>query len=249
MNLILLEQHETTNPTVTISGRRCIHIQKVLRCSPGDIVRVGVTNGAMGSGRIQELTREQAVLTINLDRQPPPAPQTDLILALPRPIMLKRVLAQAASLGVGHIHLIKANRVEKSFFQASLLQAEAMRDQLILGLEQAMDTRLPQVTLHTRFRPFVEDVLPTLRGQYARGLVAHPETERNLSQACQAPLSGRVLLAIGPEGGWVDFEVAKFQEQGLTPFHLGPRILRVDTVVPALLAQIDLLRSPNLRTT
>ena len=247
MNLILLEQDELNNGTVTISGRRCTHIRKVLRSQPGDTVRVGVVNGMIGTGRIMQLDHKHAELEVNLDQQPPPAPRTDLILALPRPIMLKRVLSQAATLGVGHIYLVNANRVEKSFFQASLLQESAIRERFLLGLEQAMDTKMPTVSIHKRFRPFVEDKLGKITSRYAKCLVAHPETTRSLDQACKPGTNDRLLLAIGPEGGWVDFEIDKFREQGLVPFSLGPRILRVDTVVPVLLAQLVLLRdlAPN----
>jgi RsmE family RNA methyltransferase len=247
MNLILLDQQELDNDTVTLTDRRCTHIRKVLRNQVGDKVRVGLINGPIGRGCILALEPRQAVLTLTFDNQPPPPPLTDLILALPRPIMLKRVLSQAVQIGVGRIFLINANRVEKSFFSASLLQDDNLQNFLRLGLEQAMDTRLPEVSLHPRFLPFVEDVLPGLTYPGTTRLVAHPTATSTLPKACPPQLMERALIAIGPEGGWVDFEIDQFQEQGFRAFSLGPRILRVDTAVPALLAQIELLRSAELR--
>ena len=164
------------------------------------------------------------------------------ILALPRPIMLKRVLAQAAALGVGRIFLINANRVEKSFFSATMVKQSDFKEHLIHGLEQGMDTRLPEISIHERFRPFSEDLLPVIINDYPVRLIAHPEGNRYLFDAAPRPADQRALLAIGPEGGWVDFEVEKFKAQGLILFSMGPRILRVDSAVPALLSQIDLLR-------
>ncbi|MDH5297845.1 MAG: RsmE family RNA methyltransferase, partial [Desulfobulbaceae bacterium] len=184
----------------------------------------------------------RVVLEVSAAAPPPPKSDVDLILALPRPIMLKRILAQATSMGVGRIFLINANRVEKSFFNATLLEAANIEECLRLGLEQAVDTRLPQLSLHHRFRPFVEDRLPELAGECPVRLVAHPDTDLRLNEAAPHPLAQRVLLAIGPEGGWVNFEIDMFRARGFTPFTLGPRILRMDTAVPALLAQIDLLR-------
>jgi len=248
MNLILVDQQELNNGIVTLTDRRCTHIHKVLRGQVGDEVRVGLVNGPIGRGRILTLEPQRVVLDLTLDNQPPPRPMTDLILALPRPIMLKRVLSQAVQMGVGRILLINANRVEKSFFSASLLKNDAMRTFLRLGLEQAMDTILTEVSIHPRFRPFVEDVLPAMTKPANLGLVAHPTAAATLPQACPPPQRGqRVLLAIGPEGGWLDFEIERFQEQGMRPFSLGPRILRVDTAVPALLAQIELLRAACVR--
>ncbi|OGQ86354.1 MAG: 16S rRNA (uracil(1498)-N(3))-methyltransferase [Deltaproteobacteria bacterium RIFOXYD12_FULL_56_24] len=242
MNLILLHPEELSDHHVTLTGRRAEHIRKILRGAIGDSVRVGMLGGLLGSGCIREMTGDRIVLQVQLTSEPPPFPPTDLILAVPRPIMLKRVLAQAASLGVSRIFLLNANRVEKSFFSSTLIQNNAFTEPLLLGLEQAIDTRLPEISVHPRFRPFVEDFLPELLADCPIRLLAHPEGERSMAKAAQGLHNQRAVLAIGPEGGWVDFEVQRFKEQGFTPFSLGPRILRVDTAVPALLAQLSLLR-------
>lgn len=242
MNLILLHPQELTDHHVTLTGRRADHIRKILRATIGDSVRVGMLGGLLGTGCIQEMDNNSIVLEVHLTTEPPTFPPTDLILAVPRPIMLKRVLAQAVSMGVNRIFLINANRVEKSFFSSTLIQSNAFTEPLCLGLEQAIDTKMPEISVHTRFRPFVEDFLPELLSDCPIRLLAHPEGEQTMAQAAGGLLAQRVVLAIGPEGGWVDFEVQRFKEQGFIPFSLGPRILRVDTAVPALLAQLSLLR-------
>lgn len=245
MNIILIDPDELSpaDNTVSLHDRRLRHIRKVLRSKIGDSIRVGLTNGLMGEALILDLSRDRALLQVNAHTPPPMKKAIDLVLAMPRPIMLKRILAQATSLGIPRIYLIKANRVEKSFFKASLLEEENLTNCLRLGLEQARDTQLPELSVHPRFRPFAEDVLPTIAASCPVRLVAHPDSELLLPDAAPGSSGKRVLLAIGPEGGWVDFEIDKFREQGLTPFTLGPRILRMDTAVPALLAQIDLLGS------
>lgn len=243
MNLILIEPGEISNNRVALKDRRCRHIRKVLRSKKGDTVKIGLVGGAIGIGRIIEIVPTQVVLEVKqLDSPPPPPSPTELILALPRPIMLKRVLAQAASLGVARIYLINANRVEKSFFSASLLAEQNYTAYLRKGLEQAVDTRLPEISIHKRFKPFVEDCLPEMINKYSTKLIAHPDSTSSLDQAVTRPFTAKAVLAVGPEGGWVDYEVGKFTELGFTPFTLGTRILRVDTAVPALLAQLDLLR-------
>ncbi|MDH4321639.1 MAG: 16S rRNA (uracil(1498)-N(3))-methyltransferase [Desulfobulbaceae bacterium] len=242
MNIILIDPEEVSaTNTVTLHDRRLGHIRKVLRSNTGDTVRIGLVNGMIGTGVIDELSRDRAILHIKADTPPPAKKPIDLILALPRPIMLKRILAQAASFGVARIFLINANRVEKSFFNATLLAPDNLTDCLRQGLEQGVDTILPELSVHPRFRPFVEDLLPPIAASCHIRLVAHPDTDLHLDQAAPQMAGKRSLLAIGPEGGWVDFEIERFREQGLIPFTLGPRILRMDTAVPALLAQIDLL--------
>ncbi|MDG4476499.1 16S rRNA (uracil(1498)-N(3))-methyltransferase [Thiovibrio frasassiensis] len=242
MNLILLDPKELTDHHVTLSDRRAEHIRKILRASVGDTLRVGVLGGLLGTGCIREMTGKNVVLAVHLTSEPPPCPPTDLILAVPRPIMLKRVLAQAVSMGVTRIFLINANRVEKSFFSSTLIQNNDFREPLCLGLEQAMDTRMPEISVHPRFRPFVEDFLPEQLSDCLTRLLAHPDGDRTLAQAAGGLREQRALLAIGPEGGWVDFEVEHLKKQGFIPFSLGARILRVDTAVPALLGQLSLLR-------
>ncbi len=247
MNLLLFGPNELiSGDTVYLQGRRSQHIIKVLGCRPGDTVRAGVINGPIGTGEIVAIRGQgrdaEVVLRFSALAGVPEHPAVDLILGLVRPIMLKRVLVQAASLGVGRIFLVNGNRVEKSFFNAKLLKDESYRSYLLEGLEQAKDTHLPRVSIHERFRPFVEDVIPAVAGDYARMLVAHPEADADLMQTCGEGLKGRTLLAVGPEGGWVDFEVRKFVEYAFVPVSLGRRVLRTDTAVVALLAQLMLLR-------
>lgn len=250
MNLIIIEQHELDHGNVTLSDNRCTHIRKVLRSQPGDSIKIGLLNGPIGIGKIIHLSREQVSLEVTLDRQPMPLPQTDLILALPRPIMLKRVLSQATQVGVRNIYLINANRVEKSYFSASVLEKDSINTFLKRGLEQAVDTRLPELSIHTRFRPFIEDFLPDkLTSQNTLGLIGHPTAQKTLAETATNIHEKQIILAIGPEGGWVEFEVEKFQEQGFHPFSMGQRILRVDTAVPALLAQVQLLTACHLPNT
>ena len=243
MNLILIRPEEIHNQQVTLTDHRAGHIVSVLKSSPGDFLKTGVINGPIGQSQVVDISSHTVVLKITDEGYLPARPQTGLILALPRPIMLKRILSQAAALGVDHIFLIRANRVEKSFFNASLLQKEAWNSHLFHGLEQAVDTWLPEISVHTRFRPFVEDFLPVISHNYSTGLIAHPGVQKKLADIVSTPITNRILLAIGPEGGWVDFEINSFEKQGFQSFEMGPRILKVDTAVSTLLAQIDLLRN------
>lgn len=246
MNVILIAEGEiTADSCVVLQDQRSEHIIKVLRSECGDKLRVGVIDGFLGYGQVLQITKRpppgRVMLRVAVAEPPPAKSQIDLILGLPRPIMLKRILAQTASMGVSRIFLINANRVEKSFFSAQLLADDLHRQYLLNGLEQAVDTGVPEVSIHLRFRPFVEDALPIIKKEYACCLVAHPGAPL-LHQVGQAASKGRVLLAVGPEGGWIDFEVEKFREQGFATVGLGARILRVDTAVVTLLAQLLFLR-------
>lgn len=241
MNILLAEQEEIINQRLTVTDHRAGHIIKVLRGAAGDTVRVGVINGPRGLGVIETIqAKHPHAVSLKVELTDPVAvmPRIDLILALARPIMMRRILSQATALGVGRFFLIHANRVEKSFWEASLLAQESYSDHLRQGLEQAVDTRMPEVHFFRRFKPFVEDFLPTIGGGYSHRLIAHPSGTHTLQQGLEGE-RGRVLLAIGPEGGWVDYEIEKFAEAGFVSCTIGSRILKVDTAVVALHSRIS----------
>ena len=239
MNLLLLEPGEIAGNETVLTGRRAEHLLRVLGVTVGDTVRVGVIGGKLGSGRVLAADAGAVRLVVSLEREPAADLHLELILALPRPIMLQRILKQGTVLGVRRFHLIRSRRVEKSFFHSPVLEPGKMRALLLEGMEQAMDTRLPEVTLHHQFRPFVEEVLPTLTG---RGLIAHPGVSDTLTTLPVGHDPGEpLLLAVGPEGGWSEYELQRFVDAGFHPFSMGERILHVDTAVVALLAQLRLL--------
>ena len=218
---------------VVVRDRRLTHLHDVHRAEAGETLRVGLLGGDMGTGRLVRLDAAEAELTLELNQAPPAKLPVTLLLALPRPKMLRRVLQTVACMGVPRLVLLNSYRVEKSFWQTPFLEPTAIREQLLLGLEQARDTVLPEVMVEKRFKPFVEDRLPRL-AVGTRGLVGHPGDY----PACPRALTEPVTLAIGPEGGWIPYEVDKLIESGLQPVQLGDRILRVETAVSALLARL-----------
>ncbi|PKF71810.1 16S rRNA (uracil(1498)-N(3))-methyltransferase [Pseudomonas fluvialis] len=234
MNLLLLEDADFLDAChVRLQGRRLQHLREVHRAEVGSMLRVGRIGGLMGQGQLLQLDAQQAELRVALDQPPPAKLPVTLVLALPRPKMLKRTLQTIAAMGVPRLVLLNSYRVEKSFWQTPFLDAQAIREQLLLGLEQARDTLLPEVHIEQRFKPFVEDRLPGLAAG-TLGLLGHPGDY----PACPRAVSGPVTLAIGPEGGWIPYEVALLEQAGLQAVQLGPRILRVETAVPALLARL-----------
>lgn len=234
MNLLLLDDADfVAADRAILRDRRLRHLQEVHRAEAGDDLRIGRLGGAMGEGRLLRLEAAEAELQVAFDREPPAKLPLTLLLALPRPKMLRRVLQTVAAMGVPRLVLLNSYRVEKSFWQTPFLEPAAIREQLILGLEQARDTVLPEVLIEKRFKPFVEDRLPQLAAG-TLGLLGHPGDFPPCPRAVERP----VTLAIGPEGGWIPYEVDKLQAAGLAPVQLGERILRVETAVTALLARL-----------
>ncbi|HEY0158578.1 MAG TPA: 16S rRNA (uracil(1498)-N(3))-methyltransferase [Thermoanaerobaculia bacterium] len=233
MNLILLfEEDFVSDSRVRLTGRRLEHVAGVHRARVGDTLVVGELNGRIGRGVVARLD-DALELDVTLDAEPPPKLPLTLVLALPRPKVLNRVIAGATSLGVQRLILINAWRVEKSYWKSPRLSDENLHLQRVLGLEQARDTVLPAVELRRFFRPFVEEELPAI-AEGTLALVAHPHASRELPR----DVGGAVTLVVGPEGGFIEQEVASLERAGFTRASLGPRILRVETAVAALVARL-----------
>jgi RsmE family RNA methyltransferase len=238
VNLLLLEAAELRpDGTARLAGRRAAHVAAVLRASAGDRVQAGVVGGRMGEAELLAVSADEVVLRAALDREPPPPSPVSLLLALPRPKILRKVLQASAAMGLKRIVLLGSFRVEKSYFASPVLAPEALRAELLLGLEQGRDTAVPEVLVRRFFKPFVEDELEARFPERTR-LLAHPAGAPPL--AALAPAEARAALAVGPEGGWTPYEAEELRRRGFAPFSLGPRVLRVDAAVPYAVGQAEL---------
>ncbi|MCK5835085.1 MAG: 16S rRNA (uracil(1498)-N(3))-methyltransferase [Lentisphaeria bacterium] len=234
MNLILVTKDDyISDQQVKLTDHRLTHILKVHRAEVGQTLKVGEINGLMGYGKVVELSKQGVILDLVLDTKPPESIELTLVIALPRPPTVKKILQGAIEMGVKQIHFIGAKRVEKSFWQSSLMTPEGLHKQNLLGLEQAVDTILPTITFHKYFKPFVSEVLPEFL-KTSRGFIAHP----TLDSPCPHQIDEPATVVIGPEGGFIPYEVELLLESGLTPVHLGSRILRVEHATFALISKL-----------
>ena len=239
MNLLLLEdadfdQKAGSGTRAVVFGERLKHVRKVLRAEIGETLEVGRLGGGIGRGRIVELSRERAVLELGpLDVEPPPALPVTLVLALPRPKFVGRILQAAAAMGVKRILFVHTARVEKSYWQSSVMRPESLRRHLMLGLAQARDTVLPEIECLRGSRDLI-DALPGLVEDHERVLVADAAG----AEPCPPGVDGLTALLVGPEGGFLDEELASYGNAGATAVSLGPRALRVEHAVVALLSRL-----------
>lgn len=253
MNLILFEAAELDgHGRLVLDDRRGHHVCRVLRASPGDRVRLGMVHGGLGIGEVLSIGRDRVELAVTLTEGAPPRPSVDLILAVPRPKVLPRLLQAASALGVGRIDLINAWRVDKSYLDAHYLEPAVLAHHARLGCEQGGSTWVPDVAVHRLLMPFVRelgarrqaarDAQPEASADVELALIAHPRAAASIESAVRPGSQQRVLLAVGPEGGWIEREIETFLELGFLCVSAVDRVLRVDTAVSALLAQIALLR-------
>ena len=233
MNIVLLEAEQTQSEFWKIeSPRQLQHLSQHVQLNAGDTLKVGIRNGQRYLTEVVTISEQHILLRpIQVEAVPAKLP-VHLILALPRPKVLRRMVMDAVTLGVQRISLIHSYRVDKSYWQSPFLQH--LDDYVTLGLEQAGDTIEPEIQLYQRFKPFVEDVLPTLISAEQPAYVAHPYAEQQMPYAIQHPCS----LIIGPEGGFIPYEVELLQKNGCQAVSLGNRILRTETAVPYILGRL-----------
>jgi len=271
MNLLLLEPGEIPDDgRVVLTDRRATHAREVLDVSPGDQVRVGVIRGARGTGTIIARSDERIEVQVDLHEPASPSPAIDLILAVPRPKAVPRILRAAACLGVRRIDLVNAWRVDKSYLSSHELAPRALRDNLLLGCEQGMTTWLPDIHVHRMLMPFIREHLePRLqaiprsppgapRRSEDRLVVADPDAEAMLEEAVPdhaaetarhgSPTTPALIAAIGPERGWIPRELDTFVGLGGKLVSLGAPTLTVEVAVTALLAQLMLLNRVRTST-
>lgn len=241
MNRILFEKSEITDGVAEFSGERAAHIVEVLHSEVGDTVKTGELDGKIGTGVVKKIESVDSkdgksyVIRLELSHTGESLqPWADLILAPPRPRVFKRLLPQLAAMGVGDIVLVGAKKVEKAFWGATVLKEENYRPLFVDGLMQSGTTIVPRLELRRNFVRFIREELDSLYPDSTR-IVAHPYNAEPIGE----PPQGRLLIAIGPEGGWTGEEVELLKSKGFQCRSLGGRILRTDTATIALLAKLN----------
>jgi len=241
MNLLLLSEDDAVAAgRYRVDGARARHVRDVLRAEPGRELRVGLLDGPLGRGRVVESSDDAVVLDCAFDADTPPRAPVDLVLAVPRPKSLAKLWPEIAALGVDRVVMLRTWRVAKPYLTAKALDPATYRPLLHEGMMQAKTTREPRVTFEPLFKPWVEDRAAAFVDG-ALALVAHPTAAAALADE-RIAAARRVVLAVGPEGGFLPYEIEALERAGFRAVSMGERTLRVETATVALLAQVDLLR-------
>jgi len=237
VNLILFAPPETTAP-LPRTDPRALHLLRVLRRLIGDTFDCGLVNGPRGKGTVIALDAHTLTLAFTWEAAPPPpsAPIT-LVLGLPRPQTARDILRDATSLGVAALHFVTTEKGDPNYARSTLWSSDEWHRHLVIGAEQAFDTRLPLVT---HGRPLT-DVIKCLPGSAINGtptnrlVLDNYESPSALSH-CSLTDYHPVILAFGPERGWSAAERDLFRAHTFTFAHLGARVLRTETAVIAAVA-------------
>lgn len=235
MNQLLIHPDEIEENTAIITSKAKItHVKKCLKkYSSGSIIKVGILNSAMGNAKVIKADNSQLILELDCKTLPPePLPLT-LVAALPRPKVFKKIIQYSTALGIKKLFFVRTWKVEKSFFQSPELLDQNINNNLMLGLEQSRDTIIPKVQIYKLFKPFVEDILPSISDGSSK-ITAHPYAQ----DFSINDKSSNVTLFLGPEGGFTEYEIQMLEKIGFSTYSFTDRILKIETALSYITAKL-----------
>ncbi len=241
MNIITFQKEELDNSSLCLSDARAGHIINILKSSVGDELKIGQINGHMGLARVVSIDASSVkleILNLNLE---PKCNDVSIVMALPRPQTIKKVLELSGVFAIKNLSFVKSKKVEKSYFSSSVLEASSIDSYLVKGMQQGVKTRKPIVSIYNSFHDGIDKVLQSLSSNQSTARYIADLYNSNKMNSSDDLSS--VLLAIGPEGGWIEEEIKHFHENAFKSISLGSSILRVEQAVCAALSQIELLGS------
>jgi RsmE family RNA methyltransferase len=228
VNLILFEPAEL-GAALPLADPRAVHLLKILHRRVGDGFDAGVVGGSRGRGTLVSIGPGALRWTFAATVAPPPADALHLLLALPRPQTARKLLQEAAALGVASLRFFPAEKGEPSYAASTLWKSGEWRRHLVDGAAQAFDTLIPEL----RHEATLASALGALPAGAARvALDNYEATSRLAAAGRRRPL----VLAFGAERGWSAAERTQLRGAGFALAHLGPRVLRVETAVVAAVA-------------
>ena len=224
--------------TVTLDGDQAHHAAQVMRFEVGDSIILFDGQGVEASCEIDAISRKRVELTIVERSTADRALSTELTLAvaLPKKDRQKFLIEKLVELGVTRLIPVPA---ERSVAAASQKVIDRIEKQIIEACKQCERNRLMQVTEPMSFQQIVDwsDQHP----QPARRWIADPYNGVSIATVNQQTTDNQnstdqgkhELVAIGPEGGFSDQEIAAATDAGFQRLRIGPTILRVETAAIA----------------
>ncbi len=247
MNLLLIEENEILGEgLVKISDYRFLHLRDILKVEKSQRLKTAVVDKGVGFSEITEIGRDFVEVRLFDICETVEKNQISLLIAIPRPQSIKKILEFSATVGIKEIFFINSRRVEGNFFNSRVLLSDNIKESLFHGMEQGGTYRKPKVSILNNIRPSyinkkktveVETFLDKLHG-FESKILADLNTRDYLSKLEKKELSN-VVIAIGPEGGWLENEVESFHQIGFKSIKLSDYTLRVETAVTYAVAQLE----------
>ena len=219
------------NQHAVMRGEAAHHLGRVLRAQPGQLYELSDGSNAWVA-RIESVARDRVDFAL-IEPLPAfgPTLETTLFLSVVKFDAFEWALEKATELGVNRIVPLAAARSEKGLLAAAAKRARRWEKIVFESSQQSRRVRLPVIEPVKKLAPAFESETAGLRVLLSERAEARPLREIFRDSAPHS-----VALAVGPEGGWTDQELATARQAGFREASLGPLILRAETAVTAALA-------------
>ena len=258
MNICLFKTDELNKP-LSLHDQRGEHLIKILHKKVGDTFTAGVVDGKAGIATITKINDDGITFFFEPKWEGKKLNPLEMIIGIPRPIQLKRLLRDIAALGVCKVHLTGTELGEKSYMKSALVEKGSAYKMLLDGTVQAGSTHVPGFAIHQTLK----ECLDSISDDSIKFALDNVNPECSLSQAmadanisAAEKISGgenladgknfaaeknfadgknfavekkHVIAAIGSERGWTDKERKLLEDYGYTKCGIGERIMRTET--------------------
>ena len=233
---IYIDQDLRPGREVRLPDQAGEHVARVLRLDRGAPLILFNGDGCEFDATLASLAKHAVTAQIQSVREVDRESPLKLTLAqgIARGEKMDWILQKATELGVARIVPIVTERTEVKLDEERTGRRMAHWTQVVAGAcEQSGRTRLPALEAPQR----MDRWLAALADTAALRLALLPEGDVTLRQFPQ--MENGAILAVGPEGGFSENDIALLKQVGFHGLRLGPRILRTETAGLAALAALQ----------
>ncbi len=229
---------EISGSRAALVGTQAEHLARVLRARIGQEFDIAAA-GRVRRGRIISVSQEKVEFELGEELPASALPDITLLLAVFKFDRMEWAIEKCTEIGVARIIPVIARRTDAHLAAAAVKRQERWRRIVHQAAEQSRQSAPPEVAAPVKLKDLA-GALPA--GALTRVVLAESEEDARLGDVLQS-WSSEMVLAIGPEGGWADGELAWFHEEGWIAASLGSTILRAETAaVVATALALDALR-------
>jgi len=217
-----------------MEGQAAHHLGRVLRAQTGQLYELS-DGEQVWVGRIERVGRDRVQFAL-VEELPVVQPRVEvsLLLSVVKFDAFEWAIEKATELAVSTIVPLAAERGEKALLTAAAKRAERWKKILLEASQQCRRVRVPVLGELAKAESIFSASKNGLRVMLSERAMATP-----LRRILEGQRTTRVIMAIGPEGGWTDAEFEAARSCGFLEASLGRLILRTETAVIAALASLN----------
>ena len=233
---VFINQKIISSEIISLPEDKAHHMTHVLRLRVGDQIKLFNNTGLEFRAEITEATKKTIRVQVkddgHLENESPLA--ITLCLAISRGSRMDFSIQKAVELGVTTIIPIISEFGNVKLTGSRTDNKLSHWRKIIIGAaEQCGRNKLAELQSPIIFNECLNS------DSTATKLILHPGVEKMMSKITVK--NGRLILMIGPEGGFSELELQRASDNNYIPISLGPRVLRTETAVVCSLSNAQQL--------